>query len=70
MFGTDDLVAPVYEYQATSCLVYLPKNLTWQHYYTKQIYNGDQRYDISTTLNDFPLFVKIASNDIDTIYFF
>ena len=70
MFGTDYLVAPVYTYQATSRSVYLPKidkqNSAWQYYYTKQIYQGGQRYNISTTLNDFPLFVKIASNDIDT----
>jgi alpha-D-xyloside xylohydrolase len=65
MFGSDYLVAPVYTYQATSRSVYLPKidkqNFAWQHYYTKQIYQGGQRYNISTTLNDFPLFVKIAS---------
>jgi alpha-D-xyloside xylohydrolase len=66
MFGTDYLVAPVYTYQATSRSVYLPKltqeNAAWQHYYTKQTYQGGQRYDINTTLNDFPLFVKTTSN--------
>jgi alpha-D-xyloside xylohydrolase len=62
MFGTDYLVAPVYTYQATSRSVYLPKNAAWQHYYTKQIYQGGQRYDINTTLNDFPLFVKMNSS--------
>jgi alpha-glucosidase (family GH31 glycosyl hydrolase) len=65
MFGTDYLVAPVYIYQATSRSVYLPKlaqqNAAWQHYYTKQIYQGGQRYDINATLNDFPLFVKTTS---------
>lgn len=67
MFGTDYIVAPVYIYQATSRSVYLPKftqeNVSWQHYYTKQIYQGGQRYDINTTLNDFPLFVKTKSNE-------
>jgi alpha-D-xyloside xylohydrolase len=66
MFGTDYLVAPVYTYQATSRSVYLPKlpqeNAAWQHYYTKQSYQGGQRYDIPTTLNDFPLLVKTTSN--------
>ena len=66
MFGTDYLVAPIYTYQATSRTVYLPKfdqgNLKWQHYYTKQIYQGGQRYTIPTTLNDFPLFQKISSS--------
>jgi alpha-D-xyloside xylohydrolase len=65
MFGTDYLVAPVYTYQATSRSVYLPKinqqSAVWQHYYTKQNYQGGQRYDIPTTLNDFPLFLKINS---------
>ncbi|CAF1550921.1 unnamed protein product [Rotaria sordida] len=65
MFGTDYLVAPVYTYQATSRSVYLPKidqyNSVWQHYYTKKFYQGGQRYNISTTLNDFPLFQKIQS---------
>jgi alpha-D-xyloside xylohydrolase len=66
MFGTDYLVAPVYIYQATSRSVYLPKlaqeNAAWQHYYTKQTYQGGQRYDINVTLNDFPLFIKTTSN--------
>jgi alpha-D-xyloside xylohydrolase len=66
MFGPDYLVAPVYIYQATSRSVYLPEliqqNATWQHYYTKQIYQGGQRYNISTTVNDFPLFIKTTSN--------
>ena len=70
MFGPDYLVAPVYTYQATSRSVYLPvidkQNSAWQHYYTKQVYQGGQRYDIATTLNNFPLFVKITSNDIKT----
>ena len=68
MFGSDYLVAPVYTYQATSRSVYLPKLLepgaTWQHFYTKQIYEGGRRYDIQTTLNDFPLFTKTKSIDI------
>jgi alpha-D-xyloside xylohydrolase len=66
MFGPDYLVAPVYIYQATSRSVYLPEliqqNAGWQHYYTKQIYQGGQRYNISTTVNDFPLFIKTTSN--------
>lgn len=68
MFGPDYLVAPVYVYQAPSRSVYLPKldkqNTAWQHYYTKQVYQDGQCYDIPTTLNDFPLFVKTTSNDI------
>ncbi|UJR12457.1 hypothetical protein I4U23_016633 [Adineta vaga] len=68
LFGSDYLVAPVYAYQATSRSVYLPKldgqNLVWQHYYTKQNYPGGQRYNISTTVNDFPLFVKTASTQL------
>jgi alpha-D-xyloside xylohydrolase len=71
MFGSDYLVAPVYTYQATSRSVYLPRinkqNSAWQHYYTKQIYQGGERYDIPTTLNDFPLFVMVASIDIDIL---
>ncbi|CAF1339535.1 unnamed protein product [Adineta steineri] len=73
MFGSDYLVAPIYTYQATSRSVYLPaidkQNSVWQHYYTKRIYDGGQRYNISTTLNDFPLFVKIASNDIEILVY-
>lgn len=65
MFGPDYLVAPIYKYQATLRSVYLPvinkKNSAWQHYYTKKVYQGGQRYNISTTLNDFPLFVMITS---------
>lgn len=73
MFGPDYLVAPVYIYSATSRSVYLPvveeKNFTWQHFYTKQIYKGGQRYEIPTTLNDFPLFVKIPSIENTTKIF-
>ncbi|CAF3710085.1 unnamed protein product [Adineta steineri] len=73
MFGSDYLVAPIYTYQATSRSVYLPaidkQNSVWQHYYTKRIYDGGQRYNISTTLNDFPLFVKIASDDIEILVY-
>ncbi len=69
MFEIDYLVASVYSYQATSRSVYLSKldkqNSAWQHYYTKQMYQGGQPYHINTTLNDFHLFVKIASIDID-----
>ena len=54
MCGTNYVVAPVYTYQATSRSVSLPRidppNLVWQHYYTKQIYKGGRRYNISTTL--------------------
>ena len=35
--------------------------------YSKQIYQGGQQYNINTTLNDFPLFVKVASRDIDKL---
>jgi alpha-D-xyloside xylohydrolase len=67
MFGPDYLVAPVYTYQATSRSVYLPKlsqqNYIWQHYYTKENFQGGRRYDIPVTLNDFPLFVKTFSPD-------
>lgn len=71
MFVTDYLVAPVYIYQATSRSVYLPKldqqNAIWQHYYAKQNYQGGQRYEINTTLIDFPLFVKSTANrDVET----
>ena len=66
MFGTDYLVAPVYIYQARSRTVYLPRvnqqGHVWQHYYSKELYGGGERYEIAVGLGDFPLFVKIAAN--------
>lgn len=67
MFGTHYLVEPIYTYQdqVTSCIIYLPKfdpgNLKWQHYFIKQIYQGEQHYIIPTILNDFSLLPTISS---------
>lgn len=73
MFGPDYLVAPVYIYQAKSRSVYLPvvedQRFTWQHFYTKEIYPGGHRYEIPTTVNDFPLFVRVPLGKTG-IYFY
>ena len=70
MFGTYFVVAPVYTYQARSRSVYLPKinqqGAVWQHYYSKELYGGGQRYEVAASLGDFPLFVKINTNHFDT----
>lgn len=70
MFGTDFVVAPIYTYQARSRSVYLPKlnqqGAVWQHYYSKELYGGGERYEVAAGLGDFPLFVKINADHIDT----
>jgi len=61
MFGPDYLVAPVLQPNATSRSVYfpvLPNSQQWMHLYSKQLYNGGQRLNISVTLADFPVFQR------------
>ena len=59
VFGTDYVVAPVYEYQAVSRRVYLPvleAQEVWVHSYSGVPYAGGAWYTVPTTLADFPLF--------------
>jgi len=61
MFGPDYLVAPVLQPNATSRSVYfpvLPNSQQWMHLYSKQLYKGGQRLNISVTLADFPVFQR------------
>ena len=64
MFGDLYLVAPVYIYQATWRTVYLPAGETWRHYFSGTTYMGGQTVNITTTLNDFPLFTRSSVIDM------
>ena len=63
MFGPTYLVAPVYEYQATSRWVYLPQlpaDESWMHVYSKTVYAAGW-FSVNTTIDDFPLFRRQPS---------
>ena len=60
MFGTDYMVAPIYTYQARNRSVYFPKASTWQHYFTKKIYDGGQTVTVEAPLEHFPLFKRMG----------
>lgn len=47
-FGSDYLVAPIFESKANSRSVYLPKGSRWKDYFTGKVYDGGDWKDIST----------------------
>ena len=61
MFGPAILVAPVYEYKATSREVYLPAGNRWFDFYTGKRYEGGNEITVEAPLERMPLFVKEGS---------
>ena len=62
MFGSDWLVAPVYQYQAASRTVYLPAitGAEWIYFYGEKSYGaGGSTVTVPTTnITEFPLFFR------------
>lgn len=61
MFGPSILVAPVYEYKATSRKVYLPAGNRWFDFYSGKAYEGGNEITAEAPLERMPLFVKEGS---------
>lgn len=59
-FGDKILVCPVLEQGATSRIVYLPKG-QWYNFWTHELLNGENEYNIEAKLEDMPLFVRAGS---------
>lgn len=58
MFGSDILVAPVYEEGAKSRKVYLPKREKWIDAWTDGTYEGGQWIEYETPLEIIPVFLR------------
>lgn len=59
-FGDKLLVCPVLEQGATSRTVYLPKG-QWYNFWTHELLNGGNEYEVDAPLEDMPLFVRAGS---------
>ncbi|MGF1924043.1 MAG: glycoside hydrolase family 31 protein [Bacteroidia bacterium] len=59
-FGDKILVCPVLEQGAISRAVYLPKG-QWYNFWTHELLNGENEYEVSAPLEDMPLFVRAGS---------
>jgi alpha-glucosidase len=59
-FGDKILVCPVLEQGAVSRIVYLPKG-QWYNFWTHELLDGENEYDIKAPLEDMPLFVRAGS---------
>ncbi|RZL44012.1 MAG: glycosyl hydrolase, partial [Pedobacter sp.] len=59
-FGDKILVCPVLEQGAVSRVVYLPKG-QWYNFWTHQLLDGGNEYNIEAPLEDMPLFVRAGS---------
>jgi alpha-D-xyloside xylohydrolase len=58
MFGSDILVAPVYEKGAKTRKVYLPKGTRWIDAWNKSIFEGGRWIERETPLEIIPIFIK------------
>ncbi|MBS7649567.1 glycoside hydrolase family 31 protein [Candidatus Bathyarchaeota archaeon] len=58
MFGSDILVAPVYEEGAKSRKVYLPKGTRWTDAWSNNIHEGGQWINYKTPLEIIPIFLR------------
>lgn len=59
-FGDKILVCPVLEQGATSRMVYLPKG-QWYNFWTHELLNGENEYNVQAPLETMPLFVRAGS---------
>jgi len=58
MFGQDLLIAPVYESQVKSRIVYLPAGSTWKDCLTGIEYDGGQEINLDVSLDNIPVFSR------------
>jgi alpha-D-xyloside xylohydrolase len=61
MFGPAFLVSPVYEYEARTRDLYLPKGTSWYDFYNGEVFAGGQHIKAAAPLNRMPLFVRAGS---------
>ena len=61
MFGSNILVAPVYERGARIRRVYLPKGVRWIDAWTDKVYDGGQWIERETPLEIIPLYLREGS---------
>ena len=57
MFGPSLMVAPVYEYKATTKQVYFPEGSNWYDFYNGRIYKGGDSKVVDAPYSHMPLFV-------------
>jgi len=72
MFGPSLMVCPVYEYEARSREVYLPKDRLWFDYYTNRAYPGGETITADAPYERIPLFVPsgailVKGNDVNYV---
>ncbi len=60
IFGNHLLISPVLEKGSENQSILLPKGF-WYHYWTAEVFDGDQRVEVNTTLSQIPFFVKAGS---------
>ena len=58
MFGSDILVAPIFELGQRQVKVYLPKNQAWRNAKTGEVKEGGQYIWVDAPVNEIPLFVR------------
>lgn len=58
MFGPDILVAPILYAQMRKRSVYLPKGSKWEHYWSKQTFEGGTIIEIDAPLSQLPIFTR------------
>jgi alpha-D-xyloside xylohydrolase len=58
MFGSDILVAPIFELGERSREVYLPKNQSWKNAKTNEIIIVGQTVSVDAPMNEIPLFIR------------
>ncbi len=61
MFGTSLLVNPVYNYKATSRIVYLPAGQGWYDLYSGKFFEGGKAIEADAPYERMPVFVKEGS---------
>lgn len=59
-FGRDVFVSPIVESDVKTQPVYLPEG-NWRSLWSEDTYNGNNRYDIDTSLDHIPVFVRSGS---------
>lgn len=63
LFGSEILVAPVFEAKAKTRKVYLPGiNQSWKNQETDEIYQGGSWIEVNLSLESMPVFEKVSKN--------
>ncbi len=62
LFGADLLVAPVMYKNMRKRKVYLPAGASWQHVWTKEIYEGGQTVEVDAPLEEIPVFARVGAD--------